>query len=137
MKTRWLPIVGIALLAGALVAYKHLHRDSRRPASRVGAEATAASGLSVLLFADPREADSADPCAEIFRLVRSAGSRGVRVREFTPDRASVEIRYYHVTVEPTVLVLDASGQVVVRHEGESPATITAIRSSLDQLSRNR
>jgi hypothetical protein len=36
-------------------------------------------------------------------------------------------------VEPTVLVLDSSGGVLARHEGESRQTIAAIRSDLDRL----
>ena len=50
-----------------------------------------------------------------------------------PGSATEATRQYHVTVEPTVLVLDASGRVVARHEGEAPDTIQAIRSSLDRL----
>jgi hypothetical protein len=133
MKTRWLPVVAVAIAAGAIVAYKQLRQDPWQGASRARPEVMSASGPSVLLFADPREADSADPCAEIFRLVRRVGARGLWVREFAPGKATDVTLQYRVTVEPTVLVLDASGREVARHEGESPETVAAIRSSLERL----
>jgi hypothetical protein len=87
----------------------------------------------VLLVADLEEAGTDDPCAEIIRLVRAAGQRGVRVREIPSGETDPVIRKYRVTVEPTVLVLDSSGGVLARHEGESRQTIAAIRSDLDRL----
>ena len=133
MKTRWLPVFAVALIAGTLITYKQLQRDSRPESNRGKAPVANVSGPSILLFADPREADGTDPCAEIFRLVRRAGARGLRVREFASGAASEATRQYHVTVEPTVLVLDASGRVVARHEGESPEVIRALQSSLERL----
>ena len=132
MRTRWLPVLVVALLAGVVITYKQVRKDPPRQGSEIASN-SAVSGPSVLIFADPREADSDDPCAEIFRLVRAAGARGLRVSEFAPGRDAEMERRYRVTVEPTVLVLDAKGQVVSRHEGESPKTIEAIRTSLERL----
>ncbi len=137
MKPRWLPVLAVVLVAGAIVAYKQFRQDPRERLGRDAPQSAAASGPSVLLFADPREADSADPCAEIFRLVRRAGAQGIRVHEFAPDRATEAARQHRVTVEPTVLILDASGREVARHEGESSETIAAIRSSLERLHATR
>lgn len=137
MKTRWLPVLLIAVAAGAIIAYKQLRQDPRGEARQTAPRSAGASGPSVLLFADPREADSADPCAEIFRLIRRAGTQGVRVHEFAPETAAEAARRYRITVEPTVLVLDASGREVARHEGESRETIAAIRESLERLRAQR
>lgn len=137
MKPRWLPVLVVVLVAGAIVAYKQLWQDPRERSSRVTPQSAVVSGPSVLLFADPDEADSDDPCAEIFRLVRRAGAQGVRVHEFAPERATEAARQHRVTVEPTVLILDASGREVARHEGESSETIAAIRSSLERLHASR
>ena len=137
MKPRWLPVLAVVLVAGAIVAYKQFRQDPRERSSRVAPQSAATSGPSVLLFADPREADSADSCAEIFRLVRRAGAQGIRVQELAPDKATEAARQHRVTVEPTVLILDASGREVARHEGESSETIAAIRSSLERLPASR
>lgn len=137
MRPRWLPVLAVVLVAGALVAYKQFRQDPREQSSRVTPQSAVAGGPSVLLFADPREADSADACAEIFRLVRRAGVQGIRVHELAPDKATEAARQHRVTVEPTVLILDASGREVARHEGESSETIAAIRSSLERLQASR
>ena len=133
MKIRWLPVAIVLGLAAGIVVYK---QATTRPQS--ASEKTTVPGPpSVLLFADPREADSADACAEIFRLVRGAGARGVPVREIAPEQSGDATRRYRITVEPTVLVLDQAGREVARHEGESPQTIAAIRSSLERLPAGR
>ncbi len=133
MRPRWLPVLAVMLAASAIVIYKQSRQDPREGSSRMTPRSAIASGPSVLLFADPRESDGADPCAEIFRLVRGASAQGIRVREFASERSASAARRYHVTVEPTVLVLDASGHEVARYEGESSETIAAIRGSLERL----
>ena len=90
---------------------------------------------TVLLVADAREADSDCPCGHIIHAVRDAKSRGVTVREVEPSDKAVT-RKYAVTVVPTVLVLDASGKVLERHEGESEDTLAAIRASLERIAKS-
>lgn len=133
VRTRWLPILAVVLTAATLVAYKQLHRTPAAGENPEEARAGDARGPSVLLFADPREADSEDACAEIFRLVRRAGAQGVRTRELRADKSPEDTRKYRVTVEPTVLILDRDGHEIARHEGESAETIRAIRASLERL----
>ncbi len=136
MKTRWIPILAVALVAITIVAYKQLRQAPREKGGADGIGASAASS-SVLLFADPREANGDDPCAEIFRLVRQAGARGIRVREVAPSDATEATRKYRVTVAPTVLIVDSSGHIVSRYEGESSDTIQAVRASLENLTKSR
>jgi hypothetical protein len=88
---------------------------------------------SVLLIADPRQAEEACGCAEIFRLIRAAGSRGLPVREIAPAANGAAVREYRVVVSPTVLILDAGGAEVGRYEGEDGRTIEAIRTDLERL----
>ena len=87
-------------------------------------------------MADLREADDDCPCGEIIRLVRGAKARGVTVREVAPSDAAVT-KQYEVTLAPTVLVLDGSGKVVERHEGESSDTVAAIKAALDRLAKTK
>ena len=89
---------------------------------------------TVLLVADAGEADSDCPCGHIIHAVRDARARGVVVREVSPADKAVT-KKYAVTVAPTVLVLDASGKVIERHEGESEETLAAIKLALDRIAR--
>ena len=104
------------------------------PASTAPAPARA----SVLLFADLREADEEkDRCGIIIRSVRATRQHGVNVTEYDSG-VSPEVRKQHrVVVEPTVIVLDASGREVARHEGEDDATMQAIRAEMERLSGGR
>lgn len=106
------------------------------PPAAPRAEAPAAplaARASVLLFADLREADEEeDRCGNIIRAVRATREHGVNVTEYDSG-ASPDVRKQHrVVVEPTIIVLDASGREVARHEGEDDATMQAI---LDQMAR--
>ena len=140
MKRGWIAAIVVAVAAAAIIFYKETRgRPSSGPVSGVAPRASSSGGAervaagSVLLVADPDEAGNACGCGQIIRLVRSAGARGVAVREVAPgSNVSLE-REYRVTVAPTVLFLDSAGHVVARHEGEAPETIDAIRSGLDQL----
>jgi hypothetical protein len=79
------------------------------------------------------EADSADACAEIIPSVRAARERGVQVQELSPDNKSEMLHRYRVLTVPTVLILDGSGRIVLRFEGEDRQTVVAVRTQLSQL----
>lgn len=94
-----------------------------------------ATATTVLLFADPREAESSCGCAEIIRLARSADAvEGVAFREIDsrqPDQAATQ---YAVRVSPTVLIVDTAGDVRHRFEGESRSVIDGLRTAINDLS---
>ena len=125
MKVNWPGILAVALVAIAITAYKvHVKRET----------VVAGPALPrVLLVADLSEADSADACAEIIHSVRAARERGVPVQELNPDSKSEMLHRYRVLTVPTVLILDRSGQVVLRFEGEDRETVAAIRAQLVKL----
>lgn len=125
MKVKWPGIAVVALVVIAITTYK-IHT---KHAAVSGAEGPP----TVILVADLSEADSADACAEIIHSVRAALERGVRVQELSPDSKSEMLHRYRVLITPTVLVLDKSGQVVLRFEGEDRETVTAVRTRLAQL----
>jgi hypothetical protein len=131
VQTRWVGVLAIAALVVAIVVYK---QTSEAPVVRAPDErGTSEAGASVLLFADPREADKVCGCGDIFKLVRHAAAQGVVVREIPPQSGSEDIREHRVLVAPTVIVLDSENVEVGRYEGEDRATIEAIRSSLDRV----
>jgi len=125
MKVNWAGIVTVVFIVIAITVYK----EHVKHAMVAGAD-----GLpKVLLVADLSEADSADACAEIIQSVRAARERGVPVQEFSPDSKSEMLHRYRVLTVPTVLILDRSGQVVLRFEGEDRQTVVAVRTQLAQL----
>lgn len=125
MKVKWSGILVVALVVVAIIAYKAHTRSAR---------ATEENGRpSVVLVADLSEADSADACAEIIHSVRAARERGVQVLELRPDSKSEMVRRYHVLTAPTVLILDDSGVVLKRFEGEDRQTVEAVRTQLAKL----
>ncbi len=126
MNAKTLGAIGVVLAAGAVIAVK----TARQRPAEAGVTARATSP-SVVLIADPREADSECGCGQIIRRVREAKARGVDVQEIGPaDPAAAR---YVVTVTPTVLVLDADGHVVVRREGESSDALAAVSADLTAL----
>lgn len=125
MKANWPGILAVALVAIAITAYK-VHVKHETVVGGVGLP-------RVLLVADLSEADSADACAEIIHSVRAARERGVPVQELSPDSKSEMLHHYRVLTVPTVLILDRSGEVVLRFEGEDRQTVVAIRTQLAQL----
>ena len=136
----WIATILVVLAAAAIIFYKETRsHSSSDPKSNFspGASSTdraeRAAGGSVLLVADPDEAGSTCGCGQIIRIVRDAGAHGIAVREIAPGSDISLEREYRVTVAPTVLFLDSSGQVVARHEGEEAETIEAIRLALDRL----
>ena len=125
MKVKWSGIVAVMLVVVGITAYK-IHTKHAPVASENDLP-------RVLLVADLSEADSADACADIIRSVRAAHERGIQVQELSPDSKSEMLRRYHVLTIPTVLIIDRSGQVVSRFEGEDRQTVTAVREQLAQL----
>lgn len=129
MNHKWLGVAAVVLAAAGIIAYKQLSVPKMTGAH--GGD----HGVrpAVLLFADPREAESACGCGQIIRLVRGAAERGAPVREVAPGEDPEMTRAHRVTVNPTVLFLDEGGRVVARPEGESADVMEAIRSGLESL----
>ncbi len=131
MRTRWVGIALVVLAAAGIILYKHHRLQS---SSFTPAQSGSASKPEIILVADMREADTpGDNCAEIIRLVREAGGRGVKVQEFSPESDSPLLRQYRVLTNPTVLILDRDGKELSRYEGESGATVQEIRNRLATL----
>ena len=128
MKVRWPGVALVVLLVIGTLLLKSRTRNSVAPA-------TVKVTPSVILIADPSEAnDSDDGCAVMFRAVRQAAKRGVAVAELAPNSNSDLLRQYHVLTVPTVLVLDNAGKEVSRFEGEDAATVKAVQTRLAALS---
>ena len=126
MKKNTLYVIAVVLLAAGLVIFK------QRTAPKITHQEIALP--AVVLIADLREADSPnDTCAEIIRVVREARSHGVKVSELMPNSDSALFKKHRVVVVPTVLVLDRDGRELNRFEGESVATLDAIRTRLGQI----
>ena len=115
MRPRWLGVAAVVIVAVGIITYKeHRSRTSTNP--RV--QGLSSDNPEIILFVDPREADTADNCAEIIRVVRAAAKRGVVVRELSPDSESPLLKQYRVLTIPTVLILNRDGNVTSRYEGE-------------------
>jgi hypothetical protein len=130
MKTRWVGVVVVVIVAVGIITYKE--RRSRT-STNLGTEGLSSDKPEIILVVDPREADTADNCAEIIRLVRAAAKRGVIVRELSPDSESSLLKQYRVLTIPTVLILDHDGNVASRYEGEESSTVHQIRNGLAGL----
>ncbi len=132
MIAKRIALIVVVLAALAIVVVKASTRGTVSP----GAAATVPQGSqpAVVLVADLREADSACGCGQIIRRVRAARAHGVTVEEVAPGDLA---RRYDVSIVPTVLFLDAAGQVVARREGESPEILAAISADLSRLERRR
>lgn len=127
MKVKWIGLLAVLLVAGTIVGYKaHMATHPRVVGRSVPPR--------VLMVADLSEADSAgDACAEIIHLVRAARDRGIAVEELEPGSKSDLLARYHVFTIPTVLILDRTGGVLSRFEGEGRETVAAVRAGLQQL----
>jgi hypothetical protein len=126
MKVRWVPVVAVLLIAGALIGYK----QTRRPAATPG---PGDLRPAVILIADLREAGDSCGCGEIIRAVRAAKQKGLAVRELAPGADPKLEARYEVRVNPAVLLLDPAGNVVERHEGEDADTVDAIKLGLSRM----
>jgi hypothetical protein len=122
-------ILILALAAGVVAIKPRLAPPSGTNESSVPA---------VVLVTDLREADSPnDTCARIIQAVREARNRGISVTELMPDSDSALLKNHRIVVAPTVLVLDKDGRELSRFEGESVATLEALRLKLKQLPTNK
>lgn len=93
-----------------------------------------ARSVSVLLFADPREANAECGCAEVIRLARNTGGvPGVFFREFDTRKGAAAAKRYGVRVSPTVIIADADDAETNRFEGESGDVIARLRAALNSL----
>jgi len=130
MKTRWIGLLAVVIVAAGIIALK---RD-RAPKSAVQTtQGVLSSKTGIILAANLSEAnDKGDNCSVIIHLVRQAGKRGIKIRELSPESQSPLIERYHVLAVPTVLVLH-NGKVVSRFEGESGITVEKIRTRLAAL----
>ena len=128
MKVRWpgLALV-VVLVIGILFVKNRTHQNA--------VPATVKRIPSVILIADPNEADGSDDgCAVMFRAVRHAAKRGVAVAEVAPNSNPDLLRRYHVLTVPTVLLLDKTGKEITRFEGEDVTTVKAVQNRLAALS---
>lgn len=133
MKRTWIGVVVLVALVTGVFLAKSM-KSQPGPEVSASAETSApAAQPQVLLFADPREAKESCGCGEIFRVVRTASTKGVHTREVDPEREREVVAQYRVTVEPTVIFVDGNGREVSRREGESGDTITALRADLARL----
>lgn len=126
MKTKWIGLGVVVLIAGAIIGYKaYLSPD---------AQAALAPTPRVLLVGVLSEANIAgDSCAGIIHLVRAVRDRGIAVQELDAGSNSELLARYHVLIIPTVLIFDRSGKETARYEGEGWETVKALRAELDQL----
>ena len=95
------------------------------------------AAATVLLFADPREAESSCGCSEIIRIARSANdASGVTMREFDTRRRDEQAERHSVRVSPTVIIVGPDGAEQERFEGESGQVIARLRAAIDALSQH-
>lgn len=132
MRSRLAGVLVVLIVAVGIIGYKQhrTHASSGQLARDLSLDKP-----QIVLVVDPREADSeGDNCAEIIRLVRNAGGRGIKVQEFSPGSDSPVLKQYHVLMVPTVLILDRDGKIASRYEGEDGTTLQRIRDRLATLS---
>jgi hypothetical protein len=124
-------IVGsLVVLAVALVLWLK-PSPSTNATPEVQDSALASSETRVLLFADPREAESSCGCGQIIRMVRGVDAPGVvAVQEFDPRRDPEALRIHSVKMAPTVIIAGGNGVEQARFEGESPEVIAGLREAL-------
>lgn len=133
MKPRYL--LGALLIlaaAGSLVAW----REANRPATPT--PKPAASGAPrVVLFVDLSEVDEKEGCGAIIHAVRAAAKRGLATEEIDAREPGEAAKRYRLLIAPAVVVLDAEAREARRFEGESPATVMAIKAELERLAPAR
>lgn len=136
VKARWIGIAAVLAIAVGIAAYKSSNRRdmAKADSAQVGAAAAPApGGSSVVLVADLGEANDPCVCGKIIRSVRSAGAKGVPVKEVDPEKSPELASTYKALVSPVVIILDGNGKEVRRFEGESNDTFASIQSALDHL----
>lgn len=129
---RW-AILGVVAGAVALtVVAKSGSEPSAEPSKTV--ETDVAAGPTVLLVADPREAESNCGCGEIIRSAREAALiNGATYREVDPADGKDEMARLDVRVVPTVLIWTTEGSDPQRFEGESPDVIEGVQAAVAAL----
>ena len=131
--TRRLMIGAVVVLAVVLVVWLKAGRSTNDTSEIPDPELPSITS-QVLLFADPREAESSCGCGQIIRMVREAGVAGiVSVHEFDPQRDAEAARLHAVRVAPTVIVAGSDGVERRRFEGESAEVIADLRGALAAL----
>jgi hypothetical protein len=133
MNQKTLGVIAVVLIAIGIVAYKATRPRDTALADPSPSAATAS--MSVVLVADPEEAESSCICGQIIRSVRGVRGQGVSVKEVDPEKAPDVAKSYRALVNPTVLVVDSSGKEMRRFEGEDKATYAAIRAELDRIAK--
>lgn len=124
---KWIGIAVIVAVAAMIIAYKSIGSSESATSNADG------NSPRVLLFANLGEADDACPCGDIIRAVRGASAKGIATRE-NDDALG---RDHKVIVEPTVILLDASGHEQARFEGESRATKDRLVAELSRLTEGK
>lgn len=133
MKPRVLLLTAVAVAVGGILAAKAGVFTPRASTPTASVQATSAT-RTVLLFADPREADESCGCGQIIRAARdAAGKPGVAVKEYDARSSADEQARWHVAALPAVLVLDGDGKETARFEGEAEDTVTRLEATLAGL----
>lgn len=96
MKSRWVGLVGVVVLAFSIIGYKQV----LSPRRAAGPVAPPSENARVILVADPREAESKCGCGEIIKAVRAARSKGVPVQELPPNSESELLKRYRILTAP-------------------------------------
>lgn len=103
-------------------------------ASTSSTETPATDRPTVMLFANPAEADTSCGCGQIIRKARRAGESSEVAFEEVDVTAEHPLKaQYNVRVSPTVLVVGKDGEVRRRFEGESPEVVSKIESTVERL----
>ncbi len=126
MKSKWIGLTAVAVIAFAIIAYKQ--KNVPQAEQKAKAETPA-----VVLVIDPSEENEKGGCGDIIHAVREARQRGIAVSEFPPNSQSDLLKRYKILTAPTVVILDRSGNVTDRFEGEDRKTIEAIQAKLTKL----
>jgi hypothetical protein len=88
----------------------------------------------VMLFADPREAETSCGCAEIIRLAReSKNGKNVSFEEVDIRKISDKYKKYKIMVSPTVIFLGQNDSVINRFQGEGSGVIKKLRHAIKQI----
>lgn len=126
----------IIAAAAGIVIYKMTNRPAPAPAqTTVTSSASTASGKPVFyLFHDP--ADQDEGCRRIYSFAdraerELAGKIEVKRPEVKSEKGVVD--KYQVRVLPTILVVDSSGAVKERFEGEEKETVTRLEEMMTRL----
>lgn len=122
-------ITVIVLMAATIVIIKQTRQYSP---THQGETKIASAPQSILLVADPNEADASCGCGEIIRMVRAVTQGGINVTEIAPEDTEIAKRH-RVVVAPTLLIFAENGKEVARFEGESATTVDSIRAALERI----